>query len=193
MSHWQVIVQRCLSGKNMSHVKAGCIMCGYLKLLPMFIIVMPGMISRILYTGRQMYTEMQISSCGPSFTADLSQFPKYLLDCHLVIQIVQEHVCTKTNSTGRSHGSSLFPGPRFLLMLLMSFLGERNSPVSLPTCLLQPLWLSECKVLSRTEILWAIRGRGSSVTDTARFWAMSSPECSVGEMPVSLLSNHQCV
>ncbi|XP_020852357.1 sodium/glucose cotransporter 1 isoform X1 [Phascolarctos cinereus] len=48
----QVIVQRCLSGKNMSHVKAGCIMCGYLKLVPMFIIVMPGMISRILYTDK---------------------------------------------------------------------------------------------------------------------------------------------
>lgn len=47
----QVIVQRCLSGKNMSHVKAGCIMCGYLKLLPMFLMVMPGMISRILYKG----------------------------------------------------------------------------------------------------------------------------------------------
>ncbi|XP_053525918.1 sodium/glucose cotransporter 1 isoform X2 [Artibeus jamaicensis] len=46
----QVIVQRCLSGKNMTHVKAGCIMCGYMKLLPMFIIVMIGMISRILYT-----------------------------------------------------------------------------------------------------------------------------------------------
>ncbi|XP_006894953.1 PREDICTED: low affinity sodium-glucose cotransporter-like [Elephantulus edwardii] len=44
-----VIVQRCLSGKNMSHVKAACIMCGYLKLLPMFLMVMPGMISRILY------------------------------------------------------------------------------------------------------------------------------------------------
>lgn len=48
---WQVIVQRCLSAKNMSHVKAGCIMCGYLKLLPMFLMVMPGMISRILFTG----------------------------------------------------------------------------------------------------------------------------------------------
>ncbi|XP_049644943.1 sodium/glucose cotransporter 1 isoform X2 [Suncus etruscus] len=48
----QVIVQRCLSAKNMSHVKAGCIMCGYLKLLPMFLMVMPGMISRILYTDR---------------------------------------------------------------------------------------------------------------------------------------------
>ena len=47
----QVIVQRCLSAKNMSHVKAGCIMCGYMKLLPMFLMVMPGMISRILFTG----------------------------------------------------------------------------------------------------------------------------------------------
>ncbi|CAL8277821.1 unnamed protein product [Merluccius merluccius] len=45
----QVIVQRCLSAKNMSHVKAGCILCGYLKLLPMFLMVFPGMISRILY------------------------------------------------------------------------------------------------------------------------------------------------
>ncbi|XP_044512520.1 sodium/glucose cotransporter 1-like [Gracilinanus agilis] len=48
----QVIVQRCLSAKNMSHVKAGCIMCGYLKLLPMFLMVMPGMVSRILYTDK---------------------------------------------------------------------------------------------------------------------------------------------
>nr|ABZ10468.1 solute carrier family 5, member 4 (predicted) [Callithrix jacchus] len=46
----QVIVQRCLCGKDMSHVKAACIMCAYLKLLPMFLMVMPGMISRILYT-----------------------------------------------------------------------------------------------------------------------------------------------
>ncbi|KAM5311793.1 sodium/glucose cotransporter 1 isoform 2-T3 [Glossophaga mutica] len=48
----QVIVQRCLSAKNMSHVKAGCILCGYLKLLPMFLMVMTGMISRILYTEK---------------------------------------------------------------------------------------------------------------------------------------------
>uniref|UniRef100_A0A3Q3FL77 Sodium/glucose cotransporter 1 n=1 Tax=Kryptolebias marmoratus TaxID=37003 RepID=A0A3Q3FL77_KRYMA len=45
----QVIVQRCLSAKNLSHVKGGCILCGYLKLLPMFLMVFPGMISRILY------------------------------------------------------------------------------------------------------------------------------------------------
>ncbi|XP_007639549.1 solute carrier family 5 member 4A isoform X1 [Cricetulus griseus] len=53
MWYWctdQVIVQRCICGKNMSHVKAACIVCGYLKLLPIFFMVMPGMISRILYT-----------------------------------------------------------------------------------------------------------------------------------------------
>uniref|UniRef100_A0A452RS39 Sodium/glucose cotransporter 1 n=1 Tax=Ursus americanus TaxID=9643 RepID=A0A452RS39_URSAM len=48
----QVIVQRCLSAKNMSHVKAGCILCGYMKLLPMFLMVMTGMTSRILYTDK---------------------------------------------------------------------------------------------------------------------------------------------
>ncbi|XP_045056743.2 sodium/glucose cotransporter 1 isoform X1 [Desmodus rotundus] len=47
-----IFVQRCLAGKSMSHVKGSCILCGYLKLLPMFSIVMPGMISRILYTDK---------------------------------------------------------------------------------------------------------------------------------------------
>ncbi|KAM4565651.1 sodium/glucose cotransporter 2 [Odontesthes bonariensis] len=45
----QVIVQRCLAARSITHVKAGCILCGYLKLLPMFLMVFPGMISRILY------------------------------------------------------------------------------------------------------------------------------------------------
>uniref|UniRef100_A0A671UJ14 Sodium/glucose cotransporter 2 n=1 Tax=Sparus aurata TaxID=8175 RepID=A0A671UJ14_SPAAU len=48
----QVIVQRCLAARSLTHVKAGCIMCGYLKLLPMFLMVFPGMISRVLYPGR---------------------------------------------------------------------------------------------------------------------------------------------
>ncbi|XP_051891279.1 sodium/glucose cotransporter 2 isoform X1 [Pristis pectinata] len=45
----QVIVQRCLAAKNLTHVKAGCVLCGYIKLLPMYLMVLPGMISRILY------------------------------------------------------------------------------------------------------------------------------------------------
>ncbi|XP_067864234.1 sodium/glucose cotransporter 2 isoform X2 [Heptranchias perlo] len=45
----QVIIQRCLAAKNLTHVKAGCVLCGYIKLLPMYLMVMPGMISRVLY------------------------------------------------------------------------------------------------------------------------------------------------
>ncbi|XP_036209426.1 sodium/glucose cotransporter 1 isoform X2 [Myotis myotis] len=66
----QVIVQRCLSAKNMSHVKAGCVMCGYLKLLPMFLMVMPGMISRILYTGlRGLMLSVMLASLMSSLTS----------------------------------------------------------------------------------------------------------------------------
>jgi uncharacterized sodium:solute symporter family permease YidK len=49
---WQVSVQRFLAGKNMSHMKGGCLLYGYLMLLPMFLIVMPGMISRTLFPGK---------------------------------------------------------------------------------------------------------------------------------------------
>ncbi|XP_077916855.1 sodium/glucose cotransporter 1 isoform X2 [Halichoerus grypus] len=66
----QVIVQRCLSAKNMSHVKAGCILCGYMKLLPMFLMVMPGMISRILYTGlRGLMLSVMLASLMSSLTS----------------------------------------------------------------------------------------------------------------------------
>ena len=48
---FQVIVQRSLSAKSLSHAKGGSVLGGYLKILPMFFIVMPGMISRALYPG----------------------------------------------------------------------------------------------------------------------------------------------
>ncbi|XP_043984888.1 sodium/glucose cotransporter 4 isoform X2 [Gambusia affinis] len=47
----QVIVQRSLSAKSLSHAKGGSVLGGYLKLLPMFFIVMPGMVSRALFPG----------------------------------------------------------------------------------------------------------------------------------------------
>lgn len=47
----QVIVQRSLSAKNMSHVKGASILAAYLKMLPFIFIVLPGMISRALYPG----------------------------------------------------------------------------------------------------------------------------------------------
>ncbi|XP_044517204.1 sodium/glucose cotransporter 5 isoform X4 [Gracilinanus agilis] len=47
----QVIVQRSLSARNLNHAKAGSILASYLKMLPMVLIIMPGMISRALYPG----------------------------------------------------------------------------------------------------------------------------------------------
>ncbi|KAL8605120.1 hypothetical protein ACOMHN_018921 [Nucella lapillus] len=45
----QVIVQRALAAKNLSHAKAGSLFAGYLKFLPMWLIVFPGMVSRVLF------------------------------------------------------------------------------------------------------------------------------------------------
>ena len=44
-------MQRALAAKNLSHAKAGSLLAGYLKILPLFFMVFPGMISRILYPG----------------------------------------------------------------------------------------------------------------------------------------------
>ena len=46
---FQVIVQRTLAAKNMSHAKGGCVLAGWLKLLPLWLMVFPGMASRALY------------------------------------------------------------------------------------------------------------------------------------------------
>lgn len=61
VAHLQVIVQRSLSAKNLSHAKGGSVLGGYLKILPMFFIVMPGMISRALYPGRSHHLKHSVS------------------------------------------------------------------------------------------------------------------------------------
>lgn len=45
----QVIVQRALSARSLTDAKAGCILAGYLKLTPLFLLVLPGMAARVLY------------------------------------------------------------------------------------------------------------------------------------------------
>ncbi len=45
----QFIVQRVLSAKGLDHARSGSIFAGYLKILPVFILVMPGIIARALY------------------------------------------------------------------------------------------------------------------------------------------------
>lgn len=49
----QVIVQRVLSAKSEAHARGGAIFSAFLKILPVFILVLPGLIARALYPDIQ--------------------------------------------------------------------------------------------------------------------------------------------
>lgn len=77
----QVIVQRCLAARSLTHVKAGCILCGYLKLLPMFLMVFPGMISRVLYPDDVGCVEKSVCNkvCGTEVGCSNIAYPKLVV------------------------------------------------------------------------------------------------------------------
>eukprot|EP00898_Chlorokybus_atmophyticus_P008787 jgi/Chlat1/890/Chrsp107S01346 len=62
--YYTVIVQRALAAKNIEHGRGGCVGGAMLKLLPGFIMVLPGMIARSLMEERGVVT---MSSARPEF------------------------------------------------------------------------------------------------------------------------------
>ena len=44
-----MMVQKALSAKSLSHAQGATLLTGWIKVLPLFLIVVPGMISRVLY------------------------------------------------------------------------------------------------------------------------------------------------
>ncbi|KAM5152151.1 sodium/myo-inositol cotransporter 2 isoform 1-T1 [Mantella aurantiaca] len=78
----QVIVQRSLSAKNLSHAKGGSLLAAYLKVLPFFLMVLPGMISRVLFTDDVACADPEIcrSICGnPSGCSDIA-YPRLVIE-----------------------------------------------------------------------------------------------------------------
>ncbi|KAM6172312.1 sodium/glucose cotransporter 4 [Erethizon dorsatum] len=77
----QVIVQRSLSAKNLSHAKGGSVLGGYLKILPMFFIVMPGMISRALYPDEVGCVDPEVCQrvCGARVGCSNIAYPKLVM------------------------------------------------------------------------------------------------------------------
>lgn len=64
MWYWaadQMMVQRVLASKSLSHAQGATLFAGYLKILPLFIMVFPGMISRVLYPGMAPIVLLQLS------------------------------------------------------------------------------------------------------------------------------------
>ncbi|KAM4632299.1 sodium/mannose cotransporter SLC5A10 [Discoglossus pictus] len=78
----QVIVQRSLSAKNLSHAKAASILASYLKMLPMIFIIMPGMISRVLYPDSVgcVVPEVCLEVCGAEVGCSNIAYPKLVIE-----------------------------------------------------------------------------------------------------------------
>ncbi|CAL8282596.1 unnamed protein product [Boreogadus saida] len=78
----QVIVQRSLAAKTLSHAKGGSLLAAYLKILPFFIMLLPGMISRILYPDEVACGDPEVCTqvCGnPVGCSDIA-YPKLVMD-----------------------------------------------------------------------------------------------------------------
>ncbi|XP_075755894.1 sodium/mannose cotransporter SLC5A10 isoform X2 [Pelodiscus sinensis] len=78
----QVIVQRSLSAKNLSHAKAGSILASYLKMLPLGLIIMPGMISRVLYPDTVSCVDPDecLRACGSEVGCSNIAYPKLVVE-----------------------------------------------------------------------------------------------------------------
>ncbi|XP_035030827.1 sodium/myo-inositol cotransporter [Hippoglossus stenolepis] len=77
----QVIVQRVLAAKNIAHAKCSTLMAGFLKILPMFVIVIPGMISRILFPDEIacIGPEHCMSVCGSEAGCSNIAYPRLVM------------------------------------------------------------------------------------------------------------------
>uniref|UniRef100_A0A8C1PS32 Sodium/mannose cotransporter SLC5A10 n=1 Tax=Cyprinus carpio TaxID=7962 RepID=A0A8C1PS32_CYPCA len=78
----QVIVQRSLSAKNLSHAKGASIFASYLKMLPMIFIILPGMISRALYPDIVACVDPEecLKVCGAEVGCSNIAFPKLVIE-----------------------------------------------------------------------------------------------------------------
>ena len=67
----QVIVQKTLSARNIQQARLGAIFSGFLKILPVFILVLPGLIAKALYpeiSGDEAYPTLVIRLLPPGLT-----------------------------------------------------------------------------------------------------------------------------
>lgn len=78
-----MIVQRTLAAKNLSHAKGGSLMAAYLKVLPLFIMVFPGMVSRVLFPGKKTAGRRDFL-----WVSDPVKCSKHITDCPMRVRLV---------------------------------------------------------------------------------------------------------
>ena len=86
------MVQRALAAKSLSHAQGGTLLAGYVKILPVFIMVLPGMISRVLFTDDVACVKPEICKeiCGNPVSCSNSAYPR------LVLGILPSGMCLKS-------------------------------------------------------------------------------------------------
>ncbi|XP_078274020.1 sodium/myo-inositol cotransporter 2-like isoform X3 [Rhinoraja longicauda] len=78
----QVIVQRSLSARTLLHAQGGSLFAAYLKVLPVFIMVLPGMVSRVLFPDQVACADAETCRrvCGnPVGCSDIA-YPKLVME-----------------------------------------------------------------------------------------------------------------
>lgn len=77
----QMMVQKALSAKSLSHAQGATILTGWIKVLPLFLIVVPGMISRVLYPNEVGCVDPEICQqvCQNPVGCSNIAFPKLVL------------------------------------------------------------------------------------------------------------------
>ncbi|XP_071537324.1 sodium/glucose cotransporter 4-like [Panulirus ornatus] len=78
----QMMVQRVMAARSLSHAKGATIFAGYVKLLPLFIMVIPGMVSRVLFPNEVgcVVPEECYKFCGSRTSCSNSAYPKLVLE-----------------------------------------------------------------------------------------------------------------
>ena len=77
----QMMVQRALASKSLSHAQGGAIFAGLLKFTPLFMLVFPGMISRVLFPNEVgcATREECMAACGSPVSCSNIAYPKLVM------------------------------------------------------------------------------------------------------------------
>ncbi|XP_061432732.1 sodium/glucose cotransporter 4-like isoform X2 [Lethenteron reissneri] len=77
-----VLVQRSISAKNLTHAKGGSVLAAYCKFLPLFLLILPGMISRVLFTEEVACAtrETCLEACGNPAGCTNIAYPKLVVE-----------------------------------------------------------------------------------------------------------------
>ncbi|CAL4069028.1 unnamed protein product, partial [Meganyctiphanes norvegica] len=78
----QMMVQRVMASRSLSHAQGATLFAGYAKLLPLFIMVIPGMISRVLFPNEVGCIDPDecFKFCGSRTSCSNSAYPKLVLE-----------------------------------------------------------------------------------------------------------------